>query len=373
MKKIKVLHLTFDMRIGGTEQVIKNLIESSNKDAFQSMVLCIESPIGPFGDMLKKTGITVHSLSRKQGFDSKLIGQIRSFIRHNDIDILHCHQYTPWVYGCLSALGQKCKVIFTEHGRFYPDRTSWKRKVVNPILHRITDSVTTISNATKTALSEFEYIPNASTQVIYNGIIPCKADQAELSSLKKQFNVSEHEVILGTIARLDSIKNHLMMLDAFKLLLQRGINARLIIVGDGEMRTEIEARIKAHGIGDHVIMPGYIASPNAYLALFDIYLLSSLSEGTSMTLLEAMSMRKPCVVTDAGGNAEIIENEVNGLVTENNNAQKFSEAIVTLSKSLALRQNYGQAGFKRFQQQFTTAFMTTEYESLYQSLATELS
>ena len=152
MKAIKVTHLTFDMRIGGTEQVIKNLVENSDPQQVEMSVLCIESPIGPFGDVLMKKGVSVTAFARAQGFDRSLIKKIRHYIQHNNIDVLHCHQYTPWVYGVLAAVATKTKVVFTEHGRFYPDSSSWKRKLINPILHRFTNATTAISKATKEAL-----------------------------------------------------------------------------------------------------------------------------------------------------------------------------------------------------------------------------
>ena len=92
------------------------------------------------------------------GFDTSLIAAIRRHIKTNNIDIIHCHQYTPWVYGVLAAFGTKTKVVFTEHGRFYPDTSSRKRKLLNPLLHKLTTATTAISSATKQALVEFENI-----------------------------------------------------------------------------------------------------------------------------------------------------------------------------------------------------------------------
>jgi glycosyltransferase involved in cell wall biosynthesis len=170
MPNVKILHLTFDMHIGGTEQVIKNLIEGSNDKQFQMSIFCIEEPIGPFGQMLQEKGISIDSTQRREGFDIKLIKTIRRHLKKHRIDVLHCHQYTPWVYGTLAALGIKTRIIFTEHGRFYPDRTSWKRKIINPLLTLFTDKITAISKATKQALVDFEYIPENKIEVIYNVI-----------------------------------------------------------------------------------------------------------------------------------------------------------------------------------------------------------
>lgn len=100
---IKILHVTFDMRIGGTEQVIKNIIQGSDENQFVMGIICLESPLGPFAKELLEEGVLFYQLNRQPGFDLSLIRSIRKIIKANNIDILHCHQYTPWVYGALSA------------------------------------------------------------------------------------------------------------------------------------------------------------------------------------------------------------------------------------------------------------------------------
>ena len=115
---MKVLHVTYDMRIGGTEMVIKNIIEGSASNNVEMSIFCIEEPLGPWGLSLKENGISVTSYSRAPSFDLQLVRSLRRHIKRCSIDVVHCHQYTPWVYGALASLGTKAKVIFTEHGRF---------------------------------------------------------------------------------------------------------------------------------------------------------------------------------------------------------------------------------------------------------------
>jgi glycosyltransferase involved in cell wall biosynthesis len=364
--KIHVLHITFDMRIGGTEQVIKNLIEERDKSRLDMSIFCLEEPIGPFGQMLIEQGISINSVQRKQGFDISLIKLIRKYIIQNKIDVLHCHQYTPWVYGTLASIGTGKKVIFTEHGRFYPDRSSWKRRYINPVLTRLTDHISAISQATKQALIDYEFIPEDRIHIIYNGIQPLIADKKQSATLKSELGIPDASAILGTIARLDPIKNHQMMLAAFKLVLEHHPDCYLIIVGDGEERNRLEATSDSLGIKDKVIFTGYIEKPVNLLEAMDIFLLSSLSEGTSMTLLEAMSLKKSCVVTNAGGNSEIILDGVNGIVTENDNAEEFSNGIKTLLDDQSLRQQMQENAFDRFNNKFTAQKMLQNYESLYQ-------
>jgi glycosyltransferase involved in cell wall biosynthesis len=359
------MHLTYDMRIGGTEMVIKNLIESSEHNLFDMSIFCIEEPIGPWGLVLQSNGLKITAKARQPRFDTSLIFAIRKHIKNNKIDILHCHQYTPWVYGVLSAFGTKTKVLFTEHGRFYPDSSSWKRKLINPWLCRITDHITSISKATKQALVEFENISESNIKVIYNGIRKPKVIKCKVDELRHKLDISIDTRVLGTIARLDSIKNHSMMLEAFSMVLKEHPDTVLIIVGDGEERKNIENKIRQLNIKDQVIIPGYEPQPQHYLALMDIFLLSSLSEGTSMTLLEAMSLGKPCVVTDAGGNKEIISDHYNGLVTPNNDAVMFALSIKELLHNSETLEHYGNNAKNRFTELFSVTSMTERFQQIY--------
>jgi len=361
----KILHLTFDMRIGGTEQVIKNLIDGADINKFDHSIFCIESPVGPFGQMLMDKGINIHAETRQQGFDLQLVKSIRKYIKHHKIDILHCHQYTPWVYGTIAAMFTKTKIIFTEHGRFYPDSSSWKRKLVNPVLNLFTDSVVAISEATKQALIEFENIPERSIQVIYNGIAELRVDTKKTEILKQSLGVDDKVIVLGTIARFDPIKNHKMMLNAFAEVLKSHNNAVLLIVGDGDERASIENLIRTLNITDQVILTGYNPNPQHYLAIMDVYLLSSFSEGTSMTLLEAMSLGKPCIVTDAGGNAEIIKHHINGIVSENDNMREFEIACNQLLSDREQVNKYGIESRKIFENKFSLGRMLSRYYLLY--------
>lgn len=361
---IKVAHLTYDMRIGGTETVIKNLIEAADQDVFDTEILCIEPKLGPFGEQLAQQGVKITNFNWQGGFDTGLIRLIRQHLIDSNVNVLHCHQYTPWVYGCLAALGLRTRIIFTEHGRFYPDSGSWKRKLTNPVLTFFTGKITAISQATKAALTEFEFIPARKIDVVYNGIQGLTVNPSEQKQLRAKLNIPSEAIVLGTVARLDPIKNQVMMLEAFKTVSCAYESLYLLIVGDGGEREALEKHAKSLKIGERVIFTGYESKPAVHIAVMDIFLLSSLSEGTSMTLLEAMSLAKPCVVTDAGGNREVISHDVNGKVTENNNVSAFAEAITDIISNGSVTV-MGQKSLDRFNELFTVDAMQKHYKPMW--------
>ncbi|WP_298447401.1 glycosyltransferase [uncultured Marinobacter sp.] len=367
-KALRVLHLTFNMGIGGTEQVIRQLVQGMASQSVESEILCIDGHIGPLGEALQQSGVPVYKLARKQGFDWSLIKAIRKCLREGRFDVVHCHQYTPWVYGWLGAWRTDTKVVFTEHGRFYPDRHRHKAMFANPIMAMLTPDIVAISSATKDALVRFEYIPRKKVRVIYNGIDPLQKNGLEAQKIRDRLGVRKDAFVVGTVSRLDPVKNQSMMLRAFKEFSTKNPDAVLLMVGDGPDKEKLVGLATEYGINQKTIFTGFINNPLHYLAAMDVFLLSSHTEGTSMTLLEAMSLGMPVVATRVGGNPEIIEDGVTGILTEPDDFFGFSNAIESLRDDAVLREMIGIAANLRFTEKFSAAAMTASYRAVYTSL-----
>ena len=364
----KVLHVTFNMGIGGTEQVIRQLVLGSRGQEVEHEIVCIDGQVGAIGEQMREEGIPVHRVSRTPGFDRKLIKNLRDLIRTRDVSIVHCHQYTPFLYGRLAALGTGAKVVFTEHGRFYPDRYRYKAALINPLLALLTPAVVAISRATQNALAKYEFMPKSKIQVIYNGIQPLKADPARISELRSQLAIPVGSFVYGTVSRLDPVKNQTMMLESFARCLRDYPESYLLMVGDGPERQALEALAGSLGISEKVCFTGFINEPAQHLALMDAFLLSSHTEGTSMTLLEAMSLGIPAVVTAVGGNVEVVEHELSGLIAPDADTAAFAQEMARLQMHSSLREQISAAARARFQSQFSAEAMVENYLRIYHQL-----
>ena len=368
MTKKHILHVTYDMNIGGTEQVIRNLIEGLDPDKFVSSVLCIDGEIGPWGKELQQKGVDHFCLTRKPGFDLDLIKAIRKLIKQHKFDVIHCHQYTPYTYGWFGSIFTNTPIIFTEHGRFHPDSSSKKRKLINPLLQLRTAAITAISEATKQALVKFENFSEQQIDVIYNGIEDTVVTASE--SLRTELGISTDEIVFGTISRLDPIKNQTMMLKAFKQAIEANDKLKLLIVGDGPSKKELHDLTEELKLTDSVIFTGFQPNPQAYLALMDVFLLPSFSEGTSMTLLEAMSFSIPAIATAVGGTPEILIHETTGILTESGNTNNLTKTMIDLVENSTLRLEYGKNARNRFEAHFPLVVMAKKYQALYTHVAT---
>lgn len=364
---LRILHVTFDMAIGGTEQVIRQLVENLPKQEFECSIYCIDGKIGALGELLATQGVPVIcGAQRESGLDRTLIKNLRALIKSQNIDIVHCHQYTPYVYGLFAALGLKVKVVFTEHGRFYPDSYKWKRMLINPVLSLFTDEIIAISRATADALAKYENFPRKRVGVIYNGMrVTEEPTERALSGLRKAHLIDEGAFIFGTISRLDPIKNQVMMIRSFSYVLPRFPNCILMIVGDGPEREKLEKLSNDLEISEHVRFTGFVTEPQHYFCLFDAFILSSFSEGTSMTLLEAMARSKPCIATAVGGNVEILTDQVNGLLIESDAEQELTQAMVKVLQNPHQAKQLGTQARSTYQKDFCQETMIRHYSDLY--------
>jgi glycosyltransferase involved in cell wall biosynthesis len=356
------------MTIGGAQQVIRQLVENMDESEIHSEIVCIDNKLGELGEILQERGVKVHLLNRQPGFDFSLVKQLNHLIKTQRYDIIHCHQYSPYVYGLLGSILRSVKVIFTEHGRFYPDYGTWKRKLINPLLSIFTTRITAISEATKNALVRYENFRRDDIAVIPNGITDNSKIIINVSALKKEFEIPENVFIFGTISRLQPIKNQQMMIQAFKQVHDKIINTHLLIVGDGEIKHELEALSKKLNVSQSITFTGFQKDPYRFHKIIDIFLLSSFSEGASMSLLEAMSFSTPCVVTNVGGNTELIHQNKNGLVSTSDDMHSFSENMLKLIESDGLKLKLGKKSRDVYLARFTVKGMVENYLSIYLDL-----
>lgn len=237
--------------------------------------------------------------------------------------------------------------------------------LLNPGFARLTSAITAISGSTKQALVDYEAIKADDIVVVYNGIAQLYSDNDKIRDIRAGYGLDEHHFLFGTVSRFDPIKNQTMMIKAFSRVVAEHDGARLLLVGDGDERVRLETLVHELGLDKRVFFTGYMTEPGNHIAAMDTFLLSSLSEGTSMTLLEAMSLGKPCVVTDAGGNAEVVAHGENGIVTPNDDEMAFADAMTSVMEQSDLRQQFSRGALVRFNRQFSVDHMVKAYAALY--------
>jgi len=232
----------------------------------------------------------------------------------------------------------------------------------------LTPAIVAISAATRNALALYEFIPRYRIRVIYNGIQPLTPDPDRIAEIRAELGIPEGTFVFGTVSRLDPVKNQEMMLQAFARCLETCPDSVLVMVGDGPDREKLELQARSLGVSERVRFTGFINEPAQHLALMDCFLLSSHTEGTSMTLLESMSLAIPAVVTNVGGNPEIVKRGETGLLVPGGDTEKFASEMIRLQQSPELCEQLGQCALERFRKRFSVGAMADSYRQLYHQI-----
>jgi L-malate glycosyltransferase len=363
-----ISHLVLGLPMGGTEGLVDQMLRHP-PEGFVASAICLDE-IGVLGESAIKDGFEVRLISRGSGISLKVPWLIARHARYRSIDILHCHHYTPWFYGSLARFFlPRLKVIFTEHGRLYPDPPSNKKRIFNRCMFPITDCITAVSPAVAQALHQVEGFPPDQIRVVFNGVdgrrfvnLPKKQD------LRVRFSLRQDFVYFVLCSRFDPIKWIDGLLQALRRVIDAQPHTGLLLVGDGQECSKIKQRIIELGLQAHVVMPGYRKDIPEWLAASDIFVLSSLSEGTSVSLIESMAVGIPAVVTRVGGNEYVVENGITGLLVAPQDIASLAAGMHRLASDSVLREMVGNAAEKRFREQFEISRMFEAYEDIYHRL-----
>lgn len=347
------------------------------RDRFDFVFLCLDG-LGPLADELADAGFPVEELGRQPGIDRGLARRLRDRLSHHRASLVHAHQYTPFFYSALSRglfsrqlHGAGLPILFTEHGRHYPDRRSLKRTLANKLLLKPSDRVTAVGEFVKTALIQNEAIPANRIDVIHNGIDPGpEPTDDDRANARERLGIAPDRPVAMQVARFHPVKDHQTALRAWSIVHQQLPDALLILVGDGPERESLEALAQTLDLQDAVRFTGSVDNARKLIPAADLCLLTSLSEGLSVTLLEAMAAGKPILATDVGGNPEAVENSKTGLLAPRGDIEAIANGILQLLPNAPYTaRTLGTAGRERLLNHFTADRMHASYAQQYESLA----
>ena len=365
MVPVRVVQVVLSLRPGGTERLVIELIRRT-RGACQSIVCCLDDE-GEWAAELIGDGVPVVALARQPGFRPSLGWRIASVIRaHGPMVVLHCHQYTPFVYGAVAAALTGAGLVFTEHGRLSDARPSLKRRLVNPLLGRVRGAMFAVSDHLREHMLA-EGLPARRVSVIRNGVDPGIEPTPELRcAARATLDLPGAAFVIGTAARLDPVKDLGTLLAAFDGLRRVQPAARLVIFGDGPDRDALRRQTATLGLGDCVTFAGHRPDVRALLPACDVFANSSISEGISLTILEAMAAGLPVVATAVGGTPEVVTDARTGLLVPARDPTRLCGALTELAMDTGRRKAFGTAGRRRVLQHFTIDRMVADYLAQYE-------
>lgn len=331
------------------------------------VAVCCLDHTGAWGDELARDGVVVESLHREPGFHPTLAGGIAHVASRTGAAVLHCHQYSPFVYAALARVWRPgLRLVFTEHGRLSDAPPSTKRRLVNPILARGAHRIFSVSQDLRRHMIA-EGLPASRIEVITNGVDPEARSEFARDELRVTLAVTTSTVVLITVARLDPVKDLATLLAAMDGAAREGVDLHLVVVGDGPERPALEAQAWSLGLASRVTFLGHREDARRWLSAADVYVSSSVSEGISLTILEGMSAGLPVIATAVGGTPEIVDASC-GLLVPSRDPAALTGAIVALARDPDRRRRLGAAARGRVLDSFTIDRMVDSYRQVYEEV-----
>lgn len=372
MSRIRVIHIVPMLSPGGAERVAVHIVKGLNRKRFEPIIISFADPMNcDLDQMLAQAGVEVRYLGKKPGFDYRMYRRLHRVLAEYEPDIVHTHlQVLRYALPTMLLLGNAC-LLHTVHNLA-------EREIEPParVVHRYAFShgVVPIAVGEEVAVSMKRLYKIPHCRVIANCIPTDRyaSPQVSREQWRAQEGFANDGVLFVCVARFARQKNHALLLNAFAMGPASNPRARLILVGDGVLRSELETQVATLGLGDRVRLLGLRTDIPEVLGASDVFVLSSDYEGNPLSVLEAMAAGLPTVATAVGGVPSLLADKTGGVLVQPGDAEEFSNAMESLLADRQLRHSMGAAAARRAREDFDVTNMVRAYEEVYESLRSNM-
>lgn len=336
-RKVKVCHIVINLEIGGAERLLQTLLKYIDLKQFELSVCCLRRK-GAIGREVEAMGFDVAELNRHSCglFDFLSTRKLYAFLKKTKPDIVHTHTFYPNYHGRIASFFAGIKVIISsEHGVY-----GWKsaRHILpDRWLSSITDMIIAVSVAVKNFIIEKEGIDPGKVKVVYNAIDPSRFDSfKERKALRGTMNISEDDLVVGHIGRIEKRKGQGFLIEGFARYLKYNPKSYVIMLGDDPLGEKKELLSYAARLGMDSRIKFFDNSQTdvpSFLECIDIYVQPSRTEGFGLTAIEAMYMGKPVIASCVDGLPEVLDNGACGILVPYGDAEALASSIKQLSEN----------------------------------------
>ena len=353
---MKIAHIVDCMEVGGAEMLVSQMCRLQREQGHDPSVYAVAT-LGPLGAQMQREGFAVHPQVGQSLADAS-----RNFFRiFKELrpDVVHLHNPTPTIFAAAPArMAGVRAIISTRHSLVAPPRNPMV-ELKYGVAAKFCDWIVDICDATVDNLKVAHKSSTGKIIRVYNGALP-------LTRVSKERCPTTDGFTLVFLGRLEPVKNHSLMLRAFSIALSSMPTLRLWIVGGGRERARLEAVATELAITPKVTFWGQQMEVARFLSAADAFIMSSISEGLPMSLLQAFSLGLPSIVTNVGGMAEVVHLAQAGISVPVTDPAEMGAAILHLAKNDAERKQFGLNAQRVFDSQFTLRSMVDAYMHLYQ-------
>ncbi len=371
MNPIKILQVIRQGKIGGGESYLLSLVEKLDKEKFEPVVLSFTD--GPMMERLKNMGVKTHLVYTETPFDVRVWKGVRQIVNDENPDIVHAHGTRAMSNVFSAAKSKSLPLIYTCHGWSFH---TGQHPVIKALRVQSEKYLTRQSNinvcGAKTNRDEARKVFGTfDAEIIYNSIDSNKFNPyGKYKNIRQELNIAGDEILIGSVARFTLQKQPLQLIAAFAEVSKKVPRAKLLLVGDGELKEEVNGLIEKLQLGDRVIVQPFRQDIPDVLSGIDIFVLPSLWEGFPIALIEALSMGKAVVATAVNGTPELVQHNENGLLVDTNELEKnLTEAITRLCLDEDLRNRLAKNAISSTYQKYDVETMVAKNELLYYRLA----
>ena len=379
MSKYKIAYILTPIEFGGAEKVSLTFLRNVDRTRFDIYPILLTRPWEKFNlfiEEIKRVNyqyltIPVALKPLSEGKDYFRVFRcfkfLVSILMKHKYDIIHSNGYFADIIGVPAANMLRIPHISTCHGFISNDRNLVLYNRLDQIALRFSDKIIAVSEQIKDDLKR-SGIRKSKISVIQNAVQTIhKAENYEENRRKKRLAlaVKNEEFIVGYVGRLSDEKGVQYLIEAGMLLMETGMPFKILIIGDGPKRKELEDMVKMKGLEGNIIFTGFQSNIEEWMLVLDLFILPSLTEGTPMALLEAMSFGIPVVASDVGGIPEIIDSGENGILVPVANPDKIEEAISTICKDNYFRTKLSEMAKKTIRSKFNINEWVNKIESVY--------
>jgi sugar transferase (PEP-CTERM/EpsH1 system associated) len=360
-----IAHVLIGRHIGGLERVVISLIKRIDQNRFRT-ILCYLEEEGDWVNEVKDSCSAVKAFGKKPGVAVGLPVRLALFFRSHHVDVVHCHNFSALVYGSLGGRIARCGgILYTAHGPRIP---SEKRRLVFQRLP-LFDRLVAVSDDLRRDAAESLHVPSERLVTIANGVeLGQFVDKRNRRRSGSMNHGAQDGVVIGCIARLAPGKDHETILAAFARVSQTIPKAQLLIVGDGPLRSHLEARVRELGLRESVQFLGTQDDIPRILSQMDVFVLASREEGLPMSVLEAMAAGVPVVATPVGGVPQLIEHGKTGLLVPPGDSVTLANAVMQLIEDKENTFTMVQNATDLVATHYDASDMVQRYEKLYDTL-----
>ena len=375
--KIKILHVITHLPIGGAQDNTLYTVELLDKEKYDISLCC--NLDGELVERAKK-------VEAVKLFDIPFLGRevspyrdIRAFLslyklfKEEDFTIIHTHSSKAGLLARLAAVLNKTPiVIHTIHGFAFNDFMNGLKKnffiYLEKLLAKWTDVLITVSNLNKKKIIDLNIAHENKIKNIYSGIDLSLFTNKRNDEFRKELNLENDHLLLGSVGRLSNQKDPITMIEAFGIISKPFPNAHLALVGDGELKGKILEKIDQLKLNDRIHLTGNKNNPWSVYHSMDLFIMSSIYEGLGRSITEALSCGVPVVCTDVEGVPEIVRDNITGILVPPKDSNKLADGIIRTLNDMETAKKMAEEGRRFVNDNFDVNRMVNDIDSLYNTL-----